>query len=533
MHKRLIWSAALLGFFLALPTLARAADRQESKSDRPAVILRLASFDRLRGDFVYLAKLIGEEEKAKQIDALIKAQLGDKGLDGIDPKKPLAAYGSIGSVGIDSKAVLLLPIADKKAFVDLFTNRFDVKPDKGEDDVYTLRIDKVPEPVYFRFAHDYVYITVRDKDALDKDKLLAPSVVLGGGGNDLFAVTVDVAQIPDNIKELALGTIENRLADIKEQEMPQHTEAQKKFRDGAVDELGTHIKTLFKHGGETTFRLNLDRKAGDFSLALSVAGKPDSPLAQSIRDLGKVKSLTAALSQPNSTVKGELNVRLSEKLRKLMEPALQDAEKQALSHAKNDGDRQVVNAILNGVMPTLKAAELDTTFNLQGPNAKGIYTFVGGVKVQKGEQLEQTVRKMFAHHEAVKLDIEKVDGVSIHRVALKNVDAGIRHVMGDGPMYVAIRSDAAFLALGDKSLEAVKQAAAIAPTMGKLMEFQLAFARLAPLLNAVEPARKVFGDDKDADRIHLALEGGKALTFRLTMKAKLLEFATQMKKAQR
>jgi uncharacterized RmlC-like cupin family protein len=531
MYNRSFFAAALAGLLWVLPVSARADDQKATKGNKPAVVIRLASLDQLRGDFLYLAKLAGEEEKAKQIDALIKSQLDDKGLQGIGTKKPLAAYGSIGANGFDSQVVFLAPIVDQKAFLEMIENRLGTKPDKGKDEVYTLNVEKVPAPVYFRFANDYVYVTARDKDVLDKDKILAPSIVLPAGSNDTFSMTVDVSQIPDDIKNLALGTIENRLADLKEKEMPGHTEAQKKFHEAVVNEMGAHIKALFNHGGETTFRLNLDRKAGDFSLTLSVAGKPDTPLADSIRELGKVKSLTAALQSGPSAFKAEFNLALPEKLRKLLEPALKDAEKQALSKAKNDGERQIVNTILNSVMPTLKAAELDTAFTLQGPNSEGIYTLVGGVKVKNGEQLEQTIRKTFAHDETVKLDIDKVGEVSIHRVSPKNVDAGIRRAMGDNPMYVAIRGDAAFIALGDKGLEAVKKAAAVAPTTGKVIELQMALARLAPLMHdKAALAKKVFGDDKGADQFVLTLEGGKALTLRLSAKAKLLDFLIRMKK---
>ena len=159
MHRRPIFAAALLALTVMLPSLARAADEQKPKSDKPAMLLRFASLDHLRGDFRYLAEVVGQAEKAKQLDGILKSQLGDKGLKGINNKKPIGAYGWVGAFGIDSKAVFLVPIADKKAFLDLISNTLDVKPDKGDDDVYTMNVEKIPAPVYFRFANDYVYIT--------------------------------------------------------------------------------------------------------------------------------------------------------------------------------------------------------------------------------------------------------------------------------------------------------------------------------------------------------------------------------------
>ena len=50
----------------------------------------------MRADFLYLAKVAGQEEKAKQFDGMIQSKIGDKGLEGIDPKKPIGAYGWVG-----------------------------------------------------------------------------------------------------------------------------------------------------------------------------------------------------------------------------------------------------------------------------------------------------------------------------------------------------------------------------------------------------------------------------------------------------
>ena len=46
-------------------------------------------------------------------------------------------------MGIDSQLVVLMPIADQKAFLGLLEN-LDIKPDKGDDGVYTVNHDKVP-----------------------------------------------------------------------------------------------------------------------------------------------------------------------------------------------------------------------------------------------------------------------------------------------------------------------------------------------------------------------------------------------------
>jgi hypothetical protein len=538
MHRRSIFAAALLSLAFLLPALARAADEQAPKSDKPAVLLRFASLDHLRSDFRYLAEVVGEAEKAKQLDGIIKSKLGDKGLEGIDNKKPIGAYGWVGSFGIDSKVVFLLPIADKKAFLDLISDTLDVKPDKGDDDVYTMNVEKVPAPVYFRFANEYAYITVRDKEVLDKDKLLTPAAVFPAGQVGTLSVTFNIDQIPDDLKEKGLLMIENQLAGLKDKEMPGHSEAQKAFRDAAIDELGARLKSLLNHGGEATLRLDLDRKAGDLTLTASVAGKPGSPLAKTIRELGQVKSMTASLLHPNSAFTGELNVSLPEKLRSLLSPALKDAEKQALAKTKNEKEREVLKTLLKGIMPTLKAAELDTAIDVQGPSDKGIYTVLGGIKIKEPAALEKSVRETAARFpKQFRLDAEKVNGVGIHRLnEEKDLKPGARRTLGENPIYFAFHDNVLLLGAGEKGLSVLKNALSAAPTTGKMIELQVALARLIPLFDDpahADLARKVFGDAKDGDRLRLTLESGKALTLRLSVKAKLLDYVNQVEKAKK
>lgn len=537
MSKRPIF-VVLLALTAMSPAGVRAADEKAAKSDKPAVILRLASLDQLRGDFRYLGEVLGEGEKAKQLDELIQSKLGEKGLEGIDRKKPIGAYGWVGPFGIDSKAVLLLPIANRKSFLDLLSDTLDVKPEKGDDDVYTMSVEKLPFAVYFRFANDYVYITGRDKDVLDKDKLLAPAVALPNGQIGVASLAVHIDQIPADLKENALGVIENQLAGIKDQEMQGHTEAQKKFRDAAVDELSAQIKSLFKHGGATTLRLDLDHKGGNLALTLGVAGKPDSPLAKTIHNLGQIQSWTASLLHPNSAFKGELNMSLPQKLRELLLPALQDAEKQVLAKAQDDNHRLVIKPLLEGIMPTLKAAELDTALDLRGPNEKGLYTLVAGIKVKNGTQMERSFLKAAARvPQVIDLDAEKADQVNIHRIKLgKDPKNDAQRSLGNNPLYVAFRGDVLLLGGGENGLSALKEALAAAPRTGKVLELQLALARVAPLLDdpaQADIARQVFGDGKNDGRLRISVEGGQTLTLRLSMKAKLIDYVNRVEKAKK
>jgi hypothetical protein len=128
--------------------------------------------------------------------------------------------------------------------------------------------------------------------------------------------------------------------------------------------------------------------------------------------------------------------------------------------------------------------------------------------------------------------------VNIHRVVDPKADANYRKLFGESPIYFAIRDDALFVAVGEKALDALKEALAVAPKPGKLVQLEMSLSRLAKALGVVNPAaseaaRKAFADDKDADRIRLTLEGGPALQLQLNVKAPLITFFSELDKARK
>jgi hypothetical protein len=68
-------------------------------------------------------------------------------------------------------------------------------------------------------------------------------------------------------KDALLREWERQLADVKESNAPPfETEWQRKFRLATIDEIADALKALLYEGGETSLRLDLDRKAGDVTL---------------------------------------------------------------------------------------------------------------------------------------------------------------------------------------------------------------------------------------------------------------------------
>src|SRR5262249_36740488 len=132
MRRRLLPGAAFL-CLIALPTAVHPAPLPEG-GKKPGLVVRLQPIDELLANVRYLAGQINQEDLAKQMEGFIKSMAGPNGLEGIDTKRPIALYGNFGPNGFDSTAVLLVPVADEKAVLDLL-QRFDIKAEKGKDDL--------------------------------------------------------------------------------------------------------------------------------------------------------------------------------------------------------------------------------------------------------------------------------------------------------------------------------------------------------------------------------------------------------------
>jgi hypothetical protein len=100
---------------------------------------------------------------------------------------------------------------------------------------------------------------------------------------------------------------------------------------------------------------------------------------------------------------------------------------------------------------------------------------------------------------------------------------------GDGPGYFAARDDALMMAFGDGALEALKIALASKPAPSKIYAMEMSISRFPTLFGtddkaAEQAAKKVFGDNPNADRIRMTLEGGKSLRMSYSMSGPVIAY---------
>ncbi|HKB39807.1 MAG TPA: hypothetical protein VKD72_25450, partial [Gemmataceae bacterium] len=508
----------------------------------PTVVVRVQSLDGLIADARYLATLAGREEEAKQAEGFLKQFTGEKGIEGIDTKRPMGMYGFLTEAIHDSEAVVLLPVADEQAVLALL-KRLNLTPEKDKDGVYSFQLPKPNIPIYFRFANKYVYVTARDKDAIEEKRLLAPAVVLPAGEIGTASATFNLEGVPEDIRKMILGQVEMRLGNLKEKQ-EKETKAQHALREKVIDEVAGTLKSLLDDGGSATVRLAIDQQGNDLSLSLSLAGRPGTTLAKNIQALGDTQSAVAGLIGSDSAMSAQATISLPESIRKAMGPAIDEATTAGLGRAKDATARELAERYAKAIVPTLKAGMLDVAADLRGPSKDKLYTAVAAVRIKEGKDLDKAIRasveKLPEKEQArVKLDAESAGDIKIHRLDVgKEFDAKAKQLLGEKPVYFAVREDALILAMGEEGLDALKEAVNAKARSAPLVQVQMSLARLAEVIGreqkaAPEAARKAFGKDKDGDKVYLTVEGGKALKVRAGMKGAVVRFFALIDQAEK
>src|SRR5262249_29179263 len=152
---------------------------------------------------------------------------------------------------VDSSAVLMLPVVDEKTFLG-FLESLGLEVEKGKDGLNTVQLPNSPYPGVFRFAHGYLYATVKTNAdavaALDKTKLLPPASVFGTDKPGIASLTVNLDRVPDELKKMALAGIDQGLAKVEDKAPPGETSKQKEFRLALLKELALKARSLINDG---------------------------------------------------------------------------------------------------------------------------------------------------------------------------------------------------------------------------------------------------------------------------------------------
>jgi hypothetical protein len=514
--RRFLPLLVLLGLTVPLAP-ARAADADE---DAPTLLVRLKSIDEAIAAGVNLYGRVGNKADAEQfIDNAIKNQLGPKGLDGLDRKRPLGLYATIEPNVFASPVAVLVPVTSEKAFLDLLEH-VHLKAEKGEGDLYRFQPPGSPLPAFIRFADQYAYIYATAAAAANKDKIPAPAKLFPAADKTLLTAVFRIDRVPELLKQQALSALQKGAGGDIGKQRPGESETEFAFRKAGVQHFIRQAKNFIQGGREIALRVD-----DQLGLAVTLTARPDTPLARDLADLGHAESRFAGLHGRDAALSLATTCHLPEDVSRALGQLMEEGFRKEGEKQTDPAQRDVIMAIGKALAPTFKAGHLDMGVVMHKAAGSDHTTLVGGIAIKDGEALDQVLRDGVGklpedRRGKIHLDARSAGSVKIHRLDEELFNSKDekeneqrRKLFGKGPAYVAVAPDAVFFSMGPHGLDELTSALALKP--GACPPFRLA-------ISLPEFARMVAAEDqhyrdmtKNLGSVGVTIEGGKALRMRI------------------
>jgi hypothetical protein len=508
------------------------------RAAEPTVELRIKAIKDLLPLAEYLGDLAGQGEQAEQGAKFVEAMAGKKGvIEGIDITKPIGFYASMTPAVIDSPMVVLVPVGDEKAFLNLLTGKLNLAPEKGEGDIYTLNVPNVPPKVYFKFHKGYVCVTVHNKAALEGDAILDPKDFFAKPESAILALSVHLDRIPAEVRKTVLGQLELKLADEKAK--PAKTPAESKAKALTLDATYDGIAAILSDGKSISLKLDIDPKTDDIGLSLVFGGKPSTEVTKLLASYAGRKAVAPMAAAKDAVLSLAVNVQVPDGMKKKYGELVDLLIAEGLENAKGN-DRDAAKKVFDALEPSLKSGVLELGAALTA-TADGKHEVLSAVRVVSGKGIEALLKEFAPFipegQAKVKFDVDKVGAANVHEI-VPPANAVPENIFGASSLWLSTADDLLVVGFGAKS-DAVKKLAAAPAGSSPIVEFETSVARLLPI---VEPQTKpevfkvlnqeVFADGKPAgkDTIKLGITGGEELKVQFTIKGRAAKFLALLQK---
>lgn len=509
-------------------------------ADEPTVTVRVRSLNDLLDRAEYLAGLGGQAEAGKQVVQLARGLTDDKkGLEGFDPSRPVGAYGYVNPGVVDSTAVVVLPVADESAVVELLTGRLNLNPKKGDGGVYEIKVPNVPVPVFFRFANKSVYVTAVSANPLADKALLDPKVLFAEKDEAVAAVRIHFDRVPATVRKTVLGQLELQIAQRKEKAEPGETPGQAKLRKLALDALMDAAAALLNDGRQFSLRFLIVPSSDDLSAEVMLSAKSGTPLDSALRGIGSAAGLPS-LGGKMPLLAAGLRWSVPKAYRERLNGAIDDLVNEAVAKAE-PGAEEAAQTAADAITPTLQGNELDAAVAMIAPD-DGKPRLVFALRTKEGSAIEKLFKQFapFIPEDQVKFefDRETVSGVKIHKSAFG--EAKLRPIFGTDSVWIGT-SDSRLIVSVEPEPKLIREAAKAGEAKAPLFAAEASVGRLIPLVDDELPkdeakklAVEVFpGGAAEKDTVAVSITGGDSLTVKVTVKGLAVKFLAAIDKAKK
>lgn len=490
-------------------------------------------------EIVRLTATPGADEAA--VRGLVKSledAVGEKGFEGIDLTRPLAAYAVLRDTQDNHTLTLVVPITTEKDFLDLIDRAgAKVTPVEGKKGLFDLEL---PAPIFphdsqLRVHDGWAYLGFNGDQVADPANLVPIADLIDPKETAAFVLRVFPDRVPAKMLKGTLDEIHNDLTQFK-QFFPPDEAATKKAIDTFIDEglklFRRTAETLHADAKSAAVRFHFDPASGDAAVEVKVTPKPGTALAKDVaartptvnRFAGLVKADAALgyvwqwpLFSPESRaiVAAEMEMNLAELKKEVPEAAF-----------------PAVEELFKGLVRSAKADDVDMAAAVYGPDKDGLFTAVAALSCDDAPAVEKALRELAKKLpvQVVAFDADKAEGVSVHRVMVPLEGGAAEFAKAFGktaPLCVAFGPKAVYVGFGPGAMDRVKGALAVKPVPAPVAGLTGTPAGLSKLAGAVAGAKagKFFAsllgtDPKPATGLAITLTGGAELTLRVGMNVK-------------
>lgn len=503
----------------------------QPKEAGPTIELRLRSVNDLLDRFDYVAGLAGQEENARQARQFLQAlTVEGKGVQGIDPTKPLGAYATLVKEVESSPFVIMVPIADEKQFLEALKTHLDVTPEKNDDGTLKAAVPIVNE-MHLRFANGYLYVSQKAKD-LDPKALPKPEGYFAKDDGSAASLVVHIDRIPADLRAFALGQFELGVNESRKKDVEKESAAEGRLKNLLFDHVVGGAKALAEDGKDVVARLFIDQKAEELSAEVTLTARPGSALAKNFAALESRKSLSAGIvaSATGPVARGSVKLAVADGMKKEYAAAVDALLTEAVKKAEPQ-KKAIVEELAEAVGPTLRSGELDAAAALVGPDARGHYQLLAAAAVTDGKKVEKfakAVTVVAGGKADFNFNVDKVGEYNLHRVDLNGADEKFEKLFGTKSIWVAVSDKQVAVSIEPEG-KTIRAALAAKPAPAPVAAADASAARLLPLMHPDLKAdelkallKDAFGDGGPSgkDRATLLVTGGQQLTAKLRVSGK-------------
>ena len=315
-----------LTLLVAAWPMSRGLAEEAANESAPAVVVSVASIDRLVSDIGYLTRSAGMPQIGGFVTLVTSPYLG-----GLDTKRPSGMFVTFS--GEEPSGVAFVGVTDLQAVVKRIEEQVGPPQDLGGG---VLKFS-VQRDMFLKQQGDWLFVS--DQAAHLANLPQDPSQYLVGLDKQYsLAVRVNGRSVPTEMKQAAIAKIQQDLERQLEQELAGKSDRERQQAEQMMRAGSELLVSLIQEIDQVTLGWGTDTQGGTTFLEKTVTGQPGTKLAEHMAKTSSLPSPYTGFQLPGTAMSLTYSLVVPPNLATAARPALDDLRQQA--EKEIDGDRE-------------------------------------------------------------------------------------------------------------------------------------------------------------------------------------------------